>query len=173
MRGVQWDSAGGLRCQDCGGYEIDMLEGGSARCRSCGRISVPMTPRRFAGLGRMSLWIFALFLVLVAAELAASWAYASAAGAKFSETFSLLAFATGFTAIVVAGVGASPGRVALGNQRTDRLSWANPVQDPVIMGTLSTGAKTRSAEEPGAAGIFLTFGLGVALLVAGFVSVML
>ncbi len=148
-----------------------MLEGGVARCRSCGRISAPTTRRRHAGLGRMALWIFILFAVLVVAEIAVSWTYAAVSGTKFSDTFSLLAFATGFAAIVVGGIGAYPGRVALGDVRIDRLSWINPVQDPVIMGTLSTEARARSAGEPGAAGIFLTLGLGVALLLAGFVSV--
>ncbi len=173
MRGVHWDARGGLRCEDCGGYEIDMLEGGLARCRSCGRVSHPSSPGRHAGLGRLGLWMFALFAAIVAAETGVSWAYAAVSGAKFVEIFSLLSFVTGFAAIVVGGIGAYPGRVALGNQRTDRLGWANPIQDPVVMGTLSTEAKARSAGEPGAAGVFLTLGLGVALLVAGFVSVAL
>lgn len=170
---MQWYARGGLRCEDCGGYEIDMLDGGWVRCRSCGRVSVPSSPPRHTGLGRLGLWMFALFVALVAAEIGVSWAYSAASGAKFVEIFSLLSFVTGFTAIVAGGIGAYPGRVALGNQRTDRLGWANPIQDPVIMGTLSTEAKARSAGEPGAAGVFLTLGLGVALLVAGFVAIAL
>ncbi len=167
MRGVQWDSSGGLHCRDCGGYEIDLLEDGTARCRSCERTSIPTAPRRFAGLARAMFWVFALLVGLVVAEILIAWAYASASGTAFAGTFSVLAFATGFVAIVLAGAGATPGRVALGDMRTDRLGRMYPVHDPVVTGNLSNEPQTRSAGEPGAAGIFLTLGLGIALLAVG------
>ncbi len=166
MRGVQWDPAGGFYCRDCGGYEVDLLEGGLARCRTCGRTSTPAVVSRGTGVARVMLWVSVLFAGIIVAEIAVSWAYAAISGAEFAHSFSILAFVTGFVALVVAGLGAAPGHVAFGNQRMDRLQFAGAIQDPVIMGTLATEAKPRPSGEPGAAGIFLTFGLGVALILA-------
>ncbi|HII39959.1 MAG TPA: hypothetical protein HA326_01940 [Thermoplasmata archaeon] len=71
MRGVQWDPQRGLRCADCGGYEVELLDGGLARCRSCGRTSVPTRTRRLAGTGRVMFTILGLFFILLGVEVAA------------------------------------------------------------------------------------------------------
>ncbi len=164
MRGMQWDPGRGFHCRDCGGYEADLLEGGVTRCRSCGRTSTPSVMPVRARVERTLVGILALFAAILGAEVAASWAYSAATGASFEHAFTILAFVTGLAAIAVAGIGAAPGRLAMGNQRLDRQFWAAPLQDPVILGTLSTKATARDAGDPGAAGIFLTFGLGVALI---------
>lgn len=147
-----------------------MLEDGSARCRKCGRVSVPQTPRHGAGIGRAMIWVFALFVAVFVIEALASWSYAGGSAAGFRSTFTVLAFVTGIAALVVGGIGAAPGRVALGTQRFDRLaSRMYPMQDPVLVGTMSLGSEVVSREEPGAAGIFLLVGLGIALIGAAFV----
>ncbi len=164
MRGMQWDPHRGFHCRDCGGSEADLLEGGVARCRSCGRSSVPSVATTWGKVERTIGGILALFAAVLLTEVAAAWAYATAIGGGFGRAFSILAFVTGFAAILVAGVGAYPGRVALGNQRLDRLYWAAPLQNPVVMGTLSTKAEARDTGEPRASGVFLMFGIGAALL---------
>lgn len=139
-----------------------------ARCRACGRVSVPRSPRRFAGIGRLAFALVGIFIAVVAAEAIGSIVYAGGFGTGFLRTYALLLFLTGVAALIVAGVGAAPGRVALGNQRLDRVSVLYPVQDPVIMGTLTLAGGARTAEEPGAGGILGLFGFGVALIAVGY-----
>jgi hypothetical protein len=168
MRGVQWSPATGLRCEDCGGYEIDLLSDGTARCRSCGRVSVPRSPRRFAGIARLAFALIGAILAALGVEAALSMAVAGGNGAEFVGTFSTLAFFTGLAAVVIAGIGAAPGRIALGTQRMDRLSRMYPVQDPAMIGSLDPQAQGRSTREPDAAGLFVLAGLGFVLMAAGY-----
>lgn len=168
MRGVQWDGRSRLRCGDCGGYEIDLLEDGRAHCRTCSRTSIPRKTSPLAGVGRAIFWIFAGFLALLAVEALLAWLYASGAGASFVRTFSLLAFFTGLAALAVAGIGASPGRTALGTQRLDRLGRMYPLQDPVVTGTMTAQSEPRPSDEPGSGGVLLMGGLAVVLLLLGF-----
>ncbi len=155
--------------RDCGGFEADMLEDGSARCRTCGRVSVPTRPRRTAGLGRAFLLIFCLFLAVVAIELGATWAVAGGSVAAFRGSFPVLAVITGIVIIIVAGIGAAPGRIAMGTQRYDYLGRMLPLQNPEMVGLLSPESKARDAEEPGLVGIVVLVALGVVLIIAAFV----
>lgn len=170
MRGMTWDPRHGFRCEDCGGFEADLLADGSARCQSCGRVSVPRVPRPTAGLGRVFLFVLALFVVAFAVELVLSWIVAAGSTRVFRELFAGLAFITGILAVMFGGIGAAPGHAALGTQRYDRLSRMYMLQNPTQVGALSAKAEARSAEEPGAAGVFLLTGLGLALILAAFVA---
>ncbi len=116
----------------------------------------------------MALTISGLLLVLIVVEALVSWFYTAAGTGSFLRTFSLLVFFTGITALALAGLGATPGRVALGTQRMDRLGRMYPVQDPATMETASPNVEAQSRSEPGAAGIFLLLGLGIILIFVGF-----
>ncbi len=168
MRGVQWDSGRGLRCGDCGGYEIDLLEDGRSRCRSCGRLSKPRRVPRYAGMGRALLWISGLFLFFWVVEGVAAWYYANRTGGSFAQAFSWVAFVTGFAAIIVAGASAMPGRVAFGNMRFDPLGRTYPLHPPQVADPGSVRERTRGARDPGAMGA-----IALAVLGATFIFVAL
>ena len=112
--------------------------------------------------------ILGLFFILLGVEVAAVWIYTWGSASAFLRTFSVLAFFTGLAMVVVAGAGAFPGRVALGNARLDRLGRMYPVEDPVVMDTLFTEGKGRVADEPGALGLAVLATIGAALILLGY-----
>lgn len=170
MRGMEWDPRSGFRCGDCGGFEADLRADGFARCRTCGRLSVPRVPHPVAGLRRAFSRILAIFLATFVVEVVVAWIVAAGSPAVFRTIFVILAFGTGIAALLLGGIGAAPGRVAMGTQRFDRLGRLFMLQDAVEAGAFSTKSEARDAEEPGATGIFVLTGLGIALIFAAFVA---
>lgn len=116
---------------------------------------------RYAGAARMAGVTLLLFAALVAGEAAAAFVASGGLYRSFVGTFSLLAFATGFAGLLTAGAWASPGRLAVREQRRDR-----NFMDQTAMGTLSGSRTALPTARSGAGPVVLGAASGALLLIS-------
>ncbi len=112
MDRIIWQPGSPLRCERCGGYDIDTLDGGRARCSGCGLTGQPVTPGKYEGMGRVLLVLTSCLGVVVVADVFVAWIFAGGMGPGFQGTFGQTVFWSGLLMLLVAGLFAAFGTLS-------------------------------------------------------------